>query len=135
MARVREGDAVAVTSFARLVRSAAKLLSLSAELEARGVGLVSIGEGVDTSSPQGRYFLSAARAFHEVGRSIAREVQAEGVAAAKASGVAIGARRIDQGVIDRAVALHVEEGMPVAAAASAAGISASTLSNVLGGRR
>src|SRR3990172_6558068 len=51
----REVDAVAVTKLDRLARSVRHLCELAADLDARGVALVVLDQGIDTTTPSGRF--------------------------------------------------------------------------------
>ncbi len=53
-ARRRSFDAVAIVKLDRLARSTRHLTQLAAELEALGVDLIVIDQGIDTSTPAGR---------------------------------------------------------------------------------
>lgn len=58
----RSGDQLVVTKLDRLGRSLENLIDLSKTLQERGVDLVVLDQGIDTSSPAGRmFFRSSAR--------------------------------------------------------------------------
>src|SRR5271157_2021397 len=88
--RRRKVDAVAVTKLDRLGRSLRHLLILVGELEALGVDLISLDDGLDTSTPVGRLFFQIRGAFAEYERSLIAERAAAGRAAAKRRGVQFG---------------------------------------------
>ncbi len=50
----REGDQLVTTKLDRLGRSVEHLIALSGELQARGVDLVVLDQGIDTSTALGR---------------------------------------------------------------------------------
>ena len=54
---VREGDTVIVESFSRFARSTKDLLDLVDKLHRKGVEFISKKESIDTSTPQGQFFL------------------------------------------------------------------------------
>jgi DNA invertase Pin-like site-specific DNA recombinase len=83
---LREGDVVIVYSLSRLARSTRQLLDLSDEFRRRGIGLRSITEAIDTSTPQGRFFFVIMAAIAELEASILRERTRAGLAAARARG-------------------------------------------------
>jgi DNA invertase Pin-like site-specific DNA recombinase len=86
LADLREGDVVIVYSLSRLARSTRQLLDLSDEFRRRGIGLRSITEAIDTSTPQGRFFFVIMAAIAELEASILRERTRAGLAAARARG-------------------------------------------------
>ena len=55
---VREGDTVVIESISRLARSTRDFLNILDELERKHVGLVSLKEQIDTSTPTGRFLVS-----------------------------------------------------------------------------
>jgi len=65
---LREGDQLAVTKLDRLGRSLAHLIALSAELQQRGVDLVVLDQGIDTSTAVGRMFFQILGAIAEFER-------------------------------------------------------------------
>ena len=67
LAFMREGDVLTVTKPDRLARSTAELLSIEADLNKRGIGLVVLsmgGERLDTRNPTSKLMLTIlARTF------------------------------------------------------------------------
>lgn len=122
---LREGDAVVVLSFDRLARSTKQLLDLSERFEAMGVNLVSLHEQIDTRTPQGKLFFTVSAAFAEFERSIIRQRQAEGYAAARAAGRKMGRRPADVRKVDAAIGLYETGKYTVKEACATAGISES----------
>ncbi|PBA33964.1 DNA invertase [Mycobacterium avium] len=80
------GDTVMVTRLDRLGRSLPHLLGLVEGLTARGVGLRSLAEEIDTSSATGRLVLHVFGALAEFERGINHERTMAGLAAARARG-------------------------------------------------
>ena len=83
---VREGDVVVVSEFSRLARSTRDMLQIVQELTDKGVGLISLKESVDTSTPQGRFMLTIFAALAELERETILQRQREGIAIAKKQG-------------------------------------------------
>jgi DNA invertase Pin-like site-specific DNA recombinase len=83
---VREGDVLVATKLDRLARSVGHLLSIVAQLEAKGVALRVLDLGVDTSTAQGRLMLTLLGGIAQFEREIMLERQREGIAKAKAEG-------------------------------------------------
>ena len=91
---IREGDTVYVEDFSRLSRSVADLLRIVTALQDKRVGLVSLKERIDSTTPQGRLMLTMIGAINEFERANILERQAEGIALAKEKGVYHGRKRI-----------------------------------------
>ncbi|WP_459958384.1 recombinase family protein [Mycobacterium avium] len=81
-----EGDTVVVSRLDRLGRSLPELLTLVADLTARGVGLRSLGEQIDTTSAAGRLVLHVFGALAEFERALMHERTMAGLTAARARG-------------------------------------------------
>ena len=79
LGQLRSGDTVVVCSYDRLARSSKQLFSLAERFEENGVSLVSIKEGTDTSTPQGRFFFAMCAAMAQFERELIKERQAEGI--------------------------------------------------------
>ncbi len=84
--QAREGDVIVVWRLDRLGRSLAHLIEVVGDLEARGVGLRSLSEGLETSTPGGRLIFHVFGALAEFERSLIRERTMAGLAAARARG-------------------------------------------------
>ena len=82
----REGDVVYIESFSRLARNTKDLLELMDNMKAKGIKVISIKEGFDTSTPNGKLMLTMLGAIAEFERDITLERQREGIALAKAQG-------------------------------------------------
>ena len=85
-----EVQAIVVTRLDRWGRSTEDLLSTLAELQARGIKLVSLGESLDTSTPSGKLFVTVMAAVCEFERNLLRERVRDGIAAARKRGVKLG---------------------------------------------
>jgi len=93
---IREGDTVYVEDFSRLSRSVADLLRIVTALQDKHVGLVSLKERIDSTTPQGRLMLTMIGAINEFERANILERQREGVELAKQRGVYKGRKRIER---------------------------------------
>ena len=82
----REGDHLVVTKLDRLGRSLEHLIALSNDLQARGVDLVVLDQGIDTSTPVGRMFFQILGAIAEFEHALMAERTHDGLAAARARG-------------------------------------------------
>lgn len=82
----RAGDQLVVTKLDRLGRSLEHLIALSKQLQDRGVDLVVLDQGIDTSTPVGRMFFHILGAIAEFERALISERTRDGLEAARARG-------------------------------------------------
>lgn len=87
-------DAVMVVGLDRLARSLRNLLELVETLTARRVGIVSLRESIDTSTPAGRMVLHVFGALAEFERALISERTKAGLARARSQGRKGGRRQI-----------------------------------------
>jgi len=83
---LRPGDTLVVWRLDRLGRSVRHLIDMVGELGERGVGLRSLQEGIDTTTPGGRLVFHVFSALAQFEREIIVERSRAGVAAARARG-------------------------------------------------
>lgn len=86
MVMLRDGDSLVITKLDRLGRSLKNLIEMSEELKARGVALVVLDQGIDTSTSIGRMFYQILGAVAEFERELIVERTKDGLAAARARG-------------------------------------------------
>lgn len=86
MSQLRKGDVVCIYKLDRLCRSLKNLLELVAKFEKRGVGLRSLTDSIDTTTPQGRLVLNIFASLAEFERDLIRERTKAGLEAARARG-------------------------------------------------
>jgi DNA invertase Pin-like site-specific DNA recombinase len=128
--RAREGDVLAVTKPDRLARNTAELLSIHADLEKRGIGLLVLsigGDRLDTRNPTSKLILTILGGVATWEREIMLERQREGIAKAKAEGKYKG-RPVS---IDPKQVAKLAESMGPAAIARRLGIARSSVYRVL----
>lgn len=89
-ARKRRFDAVVVYRYDRFARSLRHLVNALDEFSALGIDFVSIHEGVDTSTPNGRLVFGIFASIAEFERELIRQRVKSGLAAAKARGRRLG---------------------------------------------
>jgi DNA invertase Pin-like site-specific DNA recombinase len=82
----REGDHLVVTKLDRLGRSLEHLIALSKDLQARGVNLVVLDQGIDTATAVGRMFFQILGAIAEFEHALMSERTRDGLEAARARG-------------------------------------------------
>ncbi len=86
LAANRPGDQLVITKLDRLGRSLEHLLELSKDLQARGVDLVVLDQGIDTSTAVGRMFFQILGSIAEFEHALMSERTMDGLAAARARG-------------------------------------------------
>lgn len=82
----RGGDQLVVTKLDRLGRSLEHLIELSKQLDAAGVDLVVLDQGIDTSTAVGRMFFQILGSIAEFEHALMSERTRDGLAAARARG-------------------------------------------------
>jgi DNA invertase Pin-like site-specific DNA recombinase len=82
----RAGDQLVVTKLDRLGRSLKHLIALSKQLQERGVDLVVLDQGIDTSTPVGRMFFQILGSIAEFEHAPMSERTRDGLEAARARG-------------------------------------------------
>ena len=92
--RKRIVDAVVVYRYDRFARSLRQLVNSLEEFRALGIEFISIHEGVDTSTPNGRLVFGIFASIAEFERELIRDRVRSGLAAAKAKGKRIGRPRV-----------------------------------------
>lgn len=83
---MRAGDTLCIWRLDRLSRSLHDLLALAQQLESAEIGLLSVTESIDTTTPNGRLFFSIAGAFAQFERDVIQQRTLEGMAAAREAG-------------------------------------------------
>ena len=86
LAYVREGDVLVVWKFDRLGRSLPHLVETVTDLNERGIGLRSLTENIDTTTPGGRLIFHVFGALAAFERDLVTERTKAGLAAALARG-------------------------------------------------
>ena len=101
----RDVDMVAAWSVDRLGRSLIDLLDFLRELHAKGFDLFLHQQGLDTSTPSGRAMFQMLGVFAEFERSMIRERVMAGLSRAKADGIQLGRRRLEDSDADKVAAI------------------------------
>lgn len=83
---LRDGDTIKVVSIDRFGRNVRELVNTAYELDKRGVNIISIKEGIDTSTPIGKLFYTLIATFAELELNSIHERQRAGIEAAKKEG-------------------------------------------------
>ena len=92
--RRRRLDAVFVYRYDRFARSLRHLVNALEEFRALGIDFISLHEGVDTSTPNGRLVFGIFASIAEFERELIRDRVKSGIAAAKSKGKKLGRPRV-----------------------------------------
>jgi DNA invertase Pin-like site-specific DNA recombinase len=92
--RKRKVDAVVVYRYDRFARSLRQLVNALEEFRSLGIDFVSLHEGVDTSTPNGRLVFGIFASIAEFERELIRDRVRSGIAAARAKGKRLGRPRV-----------------------------------------
>jgi DNA invertase Pin-like site-specific DNA recombinase len=125
---LRQGDILVVESLDRLGRSLQDLISIVSALRREGVGLRSLKEAIDTTTPGGRLVFHVFAALAEFIRELIVEGTNEGLDAARARGQRLGrppAMTPEQ--VGHARAMLAQPEASIASIARLLGVSRSTL--------
>src|SRR5690242_11363669 len=127
-ARRRKFDAVLVYRYDRFARSLRQLVNALSEFDALGIHFVSLHEGVDTSTPNGRLVFGIFASIAEFERELTRSRVRSGLAAARARGKRLGRPRVN--VDARRIAILRTKGLGWKTIAREMGIGVSTVLRV-----
>lgn len=127
-----EVSAVICWRLDRLGRTASGLTALFADLQERGVGLVSLREGIDLSTAAGRMLANVIASIAAYENEVRSERVIAGQQAARAAGKSIGGRKVGTRVRltrekEKTIKRMHREGLPIAAIARAVELSRPTV--------
>jgi len=88
-------DVVLVYRYDRFARSLRQLVNALEQFRSLGIDFISLHEGVDTSTPNGRLVFGIFASIAEFERELIRDRVRSGLAAAKAKGKHVGRPRVD----------------------------------------
>jgi len=86
LSRLRTGDILVIWKLDRLGRTLKHLVNLTNELMERQIGLISLNDPIDTTTPQGRLVFNIFASLAEFERDLIRERTQAGLRAARARG-------------------------------------------------
>ena len=124
-ARRRRFDCVLVYRYDRFARSLRHLVNALEDFRALGIDFVSLHEGVDTSTPNGRLVFGIFASIAEFERELIRSRVRSGLAAARAKGKKLGRPRI--GVDAARISILRASGASWRAIAAKTGLSTQTV--------
>ena len=103
MRQLRRGDVLVVWKLDRLGRSLQDLIKILNTLERRGIGFLSITNGIDTTTPAGKLVFHISGSFAEYERAMISERTRAGMEAARRRGRPIGRpRRLSRQQVEEA---------------------------------
>lgn len=127
LSHLRKGDTLIVWKLDRLGRSVKHLIEIVAKLESDGVEFRSVTDGIDTSTPAGRFFFHVMASLAQMERELIVERTQAGLKSARARGIVGGRRRaMTPSKIDAAKKL-IDFGTPPKEVARTIGVSLATL--------
>jgi DNA invertase Pin-like site-specific DNA recombinase len=127
LSHLRKGDVLTVWKLDRLGRGTLQLMMLLNELHERGVEFKSLTEGIDTTTPFGKFFFTMSAALAQLERDRLIERTRAGLEAAKARGRNGGRKpKLTHDQIEMAAGL-LESGKHPREVAKAFGVGRSTL--------
>lgn len=139
LANLRQGDVLVVWKLDRLGRSLKHLVALTNDLLERQVGLVSLNDPVDTTTPQGRLVFNIFASLAEFERDLIRERTQAGLVAARSRGRTggrpSGLSKQAEATAMAAETLYKEGDLSVRAIAERLGVSKPTLYKYLEHRK
>lgn len=119
--RKRRVDAVVVYRYDRFARSLRQLVNALEEFRSLGIEFISLHEGVDTSTPNGRLVFGIFASIAEFERELIRDRVRSGIAAARSKGKKLGRPRVS---VDAArIASLRAQGLSLRAIAEKLGVS------------
>lgn len=127
---LREGDIAVIWKLDRLGRSLRDLVNLVTDIQAKGAGLKSLNDSIDTTTPQGKLTFHLFAALAEFEREIIRERTKAGLESARARGRKGGRPKgLTKDATDKAIiasSLYAQKQMTVAEICKHLGIAKST---------
>lgn len=127
----REFDKVAVWNIDRLARSMTELLKILGELKAKGVALYIDQLAIDTATPAGELLFNIAGAMAQFERQLIQSRVKAGIARAKAKGVKLGRKKLDDAKVTASVRKMRAEGIGLVKIGRTLGIGTSTVQRLL----
>jgi DNA invertase Pin-like site-specific DNA recombinase len=119
--RKRRVDGVVVYRYDRFARSLRQLVNALVEFRSLGIEFISLHEGVDTSTPNGRLVFGIFASIAEFERELIRDRVKSGIAAARSKGKRLGRPRVS---VDPArIATLRAQGLSLRAVAAKLGVS------------
>src|ERR1700687_413539 len=133
LAHVREGDCLCVWRLDRLGRRTRKPIEVTDGLRGRGIEFRSVTEGIDTTTPAGRFYFHILGALAQMERELIRERTNAGLSAARARGRKGGRRpKLSPKQIEHARKLLADRAVTIKDVAASLGVNRATIYRALG---
>jgi DNA invertase Pin-like site-specific DNA recombinase len=133
LSHARKGDCLVVWRLDRLGRSMRALIELTEGLRERGVEFRSLTEGIDTTTPAGRFYFHILGALAQMERELNRERAVAGLSAARARGRKGGRRpKLSPKQIEHARKLLGDRTVTIKDVAASLGVNRATIYRALG---
>jgi DNA invertase Pin-like site-specific DNA recombinase len=127
LSHIRKGDTLVIWKLDRLGRSVKGLIELVGKLQEDGVNFHSVTDGIDTTTPAGRFFFHVMASLAQMERELLIERTRAGLAAAKKRGRVGGRKRLMTASKLEAAKKLLSERMPPGEVAQTLGVSVPTL--------
>jgi DNA invertase Pin-like site-specific DNA recombinase len=124
---LRENDTLVIWKLDRLGRNVKGLIDLVSDLDDKGIQFHSLTDGIDTSTPAGRFFFHVMASLAQMERELLIERTRAGLAAAKERGRVGGRKRLMTPTKLEAAKKLLDEGMPPKEVAQNLTVSVPTL--------
>lgn len=124
---LRTGDVFVVYKLDRLARSTKKLINVYDQLTSLGVELVSVCDGLDTTTPTGRAMFKMIGVIAELEREMIVERTKAGLAASRARGRNGGRPKTDSKIVAKALKLYDGGDHSISAITDLTGVTKATL--------
>jgi DNA invertase Pin-like site-specific DNA recombinase len=125
----RRYDVLMVWAIDRLGRSTAGVVAALDDLQAAGVGILALKEGMDGTTPHGRAMLDMASVFAQLERAMIRERVNAGLARARVRGKRLG-RPMVSSKVEAAIRARLATGEGMLKVAKAVGVGTGTVQRV-----
>lgn len=133
LSHARKGDCLVVWKLDRLGRTMRSLIGFVEDLRDRGVDFRSLTEGINTTTPAGRFFFHIMGALAEMERDLIRERVHAGITAARARGRTGGRRaKLSSKQVAHARKLLEDPQTTITEVAASMGVNRSTIYRALG---
>ncbi len=127
LSHLRSGDTFVIWKLDRLGRNLKELIIMVGKFDAEGIHFQSITDGINTSTPAGRFFFHVMASLAEMERELLIERTKAGLAAAKKRGRVGGRKRLMTPSKVEAAKKLLTDGMPPKEVANNLGVSIPTL--------
>ncbi len=127
LSHLRNGDSFVIWKLDRLGRNLKELISMVGKFDEEGIHFQSTTDGIDTTTPAGRFFFHVMASLAQMERELLIERTKAGLAAAKKRGRVGGRKRLMTPSKVEAAKKLLAEGMPPKEVANNLGVSIPTL--------